>query len=169
VTVPFRAWLAGRELPTVTVPVPTDASAYAAAERELAAAAQALLTAHQSGETDLEAERAAYGRAAAALDEVPTRRLTLRALPADVWDELVEAHPPTDEERAKGASWAVKTFRPVLIAASVQAEAGEEPLSAEEWTDAVSAGHLTLGELNRLFDEAISLNGRAPRVSTGKG
>lgn len=165
----LRAWLAARELPTVPVPIPTDAAAYAAAERAVEDAARALLVEQSRGSVDTEAERARLAQAERDLAAQPVRVVKVRALPGDVWEELVAAHPPTEAEQARGDEWHVPTFRPALLAGSVLPDEGEEPLTPQEWTDAIAAGHVTVGEANRLYEEAVLLNARSPRVSTGKG
>lgn len=98
-----------------------------------------------------------------------TEQLELRALLPQQWDELVEAHPPTPEQATLGALWDLTSFRPALIAESVVTPAGEEPLSAADWADLATGGHITGPEYNRLFNVCYELNDRSPQVSVGKG
>jgi hypothetical protein len=159
----LRDRLRARQLPTTTVILAGDRGAYAAAERELEAANRALLDEQARGSYDLAAERARVEVAQSALDELPVEKVVLRALPPSDWEALVEAHPPP--ESRPGAVWNVATFRAALLAASVVLPEGEDP---PDWDELTRDGHLTAGELNMLFDAAISLNARAPQVSTGK-
>lgn len=93
----------------------------------------------------------------------------LRALSADEWEVLVAEHPPTEAQATRGASWDVTTFRPALLAACVLTPDGEEPLTAEDWTDLASSGAMAAGEVNLLYGTALELNDRSPLASVGKG
>ncbi|MFC5996952.1 hypothetical protein ACFQE5_22330 [Pseudonocardia hispaniensis] len=165
----LREDLFGRPVATAQVPIVLDRAAHDVAARRVEEAARALAAEQARGSFDLDAERAELAEAEAALAAVPVRVVPLRALPPEAWEELIESHPPSEEQRAKGAIWDPKTFRYALLAASVDTPDGEQPLSEGEWRQLAAARHVTDGELNELFDAAISLNGRAPRVSTGKG
>lgn len=165
----LREDLFGRPVATVQVPIVLDRAAHDVAACRLEEAERALASAEARGSWDLDAERAELAAARAELAAVPVRAVPLRALPPPAWEALIESHPPSEEQRAKGAIWDPKTFRYALIAASVATPDGEEPLTEDEWRQLAKGGQVTDGELNELFEAAISLNGRAPRVSTGKG
>lgn len=96
-------------------------------------------------------------------------RFELRAIPPQEWEALVGLHPPTEAQQKAGDLWNVATFRPALLAVTVAAPEGEDPLSEADWADAAAQGWMTIGELNTLLGVAISLNDRSPLVSVGKG
>jgi hypothetical protein len=96
-------------------------------------------------------------------------RIELRAIPADVWEALVAAHPPTGEQAEQGADWNVATFRPALLALTVVTPEGEEPLTEADWAQLASSGAMSIGELTLLFNVAVALNDRSPLASVGKG
>ncbi len=162
----LRDRLRARQSPTVSVVLAGDRAGFEAAERELAAAERALLAEQARGSFDVAAERARVELAQSALDELPVERVTVRALPPSDWEALVEAHPPPDGGKQNNAVWNVSTFRTALLAVSVVLPDGEDP---PDWDELTRAGHLTAGELNMLFEAAITVNARAPQVSTGKG
>lgn len=93
--------------------------------------------------------------------------VTLRGLPADEFQVLIEEHPPTAEQAAAGDIWNEDTFRPALLSASEVPLDGEQPLSPEDW--AALGPTMPLGERNALFDTALALNDRAPLDAVGKG
>ena len=99
----------------------------------------------------------------------PDELFELRALPPDEWEILVDEHPPTEEQRARGDSWNVLTFRPALLAACVLTPDGEEPLTAEDWAELAAGRGMAAGELNLLYGTALDLNDRTPRDDVGKG
>lgn len=164
----LREWFAGRELPTVVVPLPTDATAYASAEDAVAVAAQRLLDERAAGSADVEAEKHALAQARAALAAQPVRGILLRALPGREWETLVAAHPPDEDAAAKGYRWNVTTFRPALVAESMVPGEGMGKFTAAEVEQLLDTGKLTIGELYRLYDDAVTLNSRSPLVSVGK-
>lgn len=96
-------------------------------------------------------------------------RIELRAIPADVWEALAAAHPPTAEEAEQGADWNISTFRPALLALSVVTPEGEEPLTESDWGQLATSGAMAAGELTLLFNVAVALNDRSPLASVGKG
>lgn len=165
----LRGDLFARKPATAQVPIVLDRAAYDAAAQAVDEAAQVLAEEQGRGAWDLDAERARLAAARAALGEIPVRIVTLRALPPDVWDEMIEAHPPTEEQAGRGAQWNSKTHRLPCVAASVVTPDDEEPMTVEDWELLAKGGHITDGELNRLYEAAVVLNGRSPQVSTGKG
>lgn len=106
----------------------------------------------------------------AAVDEV-TKVLTFRAMGARRYDELVDEHPPTDQQQAEAqerfnrpAPYNPDTFPVALIAASLV----EPELTVEEveriWNE------WNRDERLALFEAAMDVNSRATRVGDlGKG
>ncbi|WP_438491880.1 hypothetical protein [Streptomyces asiaticus] len=83
---------------------------------------RARLLAESDTDNGVFAERAAdaaqrYKAAAEALREASVF-LAFRALPRPVLEELLHAHPPTDQQAAEGAAFNPETFPAALIAAS---------------------------------------------------
>lgn len=105
----------------------------------------------------------------AAAEGADPERFELCAIPPGEWEALVALHPPTEQQVAVGDQWNIATFRPALLAVSVNPPDGEDALTESDWADAAAQGWLTIGELNVLFGVAISLNDRSPLVSVGKG
>lgn len=132
----LREQLLGRQLPHATVPLRMDFSA----------------------EVD---------RAEAELGQrVPEAyvEIKLRAIPPDDFQALVDAHQPTDEEREKGARWAV-TFGPAVLEACVI----DSDLAAEDWAFLMAQNHMAAGEVITLVHAAVAANDRSPDVLWGKG
>lgn len=163
-----RDRLLGRRIPPVPVTLRADFSpesdaAYAAVE----SATQALQIAEASG-GDTTAARERLEAAQAALEPF-AELLHAVTLAPDVYDDLVDAHPPTDEQRAKGHIWDPETFVPALLAACLQQD-GEPVMSAEDWDEwSHTPGAAASGELATLFGLCLALNDRAPAVRVGKG
>lgn len=94
--------------------------------------------------------------------------VTVRALPGDEWDALVQLHPPTERQREEGWGWNLATFRPALLAACVVTPDGEEPLTEVEWAELLVRS--TVGDREALFGAAIDVNeNRWPGTDVGKG
>lgn len=165
----LREQLRGRSLPTEVVRLPRDPAEHARRERALAAAQWALDEARASGGLDTAGLRARVADAQAALDEAPCLEVTLRTVPPPEWEALVELHPPTDEQQARGMQWNPATFRPALLVACVVTPDGEDPLTADDWVQVVKAGELATGEFNTLCNAAVQLNLRSPASAVGKG
>lgn len=87
--------------------------------------------------------------------EPPT--VVVRALPADEYEALVAAHPPT----VRGAAFDRRTFAPALLAACVDDGDGD-PLSASGWAHVLANGPLSAGEVGELFEAARRVNDRKP-------
>ena len=164
----LREQLRGRSLPTEVVRIPTDPGEYARCERALAGAQWALDEARASGGLDTAGLRARVGGAQAALDALPVIEVTLRTLPPPEWEALVELHPATEEQQARGMQWNATTFRSALLAACVVPAEGDEPLTADDWEQVVKDGELAAGEYNTLCNAAVQLNLRAPLSAVGK-
>lgn len=165
----LRDQLRGRSLPTEVVRLPTDPGEYSRRDRALSAARWALDEARASGRPDTAGLRARIADAQAALDACPVFEVTLRTLPPPEWEALVELHPATEEQQARGMQWSAATFRPALLAACVVPPEDEpEPLTAEYWERVVKDGELAAGEYNTLCNAAVQLNLRAPLSAVGK-
>lgn len=93
--------------------------------------------------------------------------IELRALPADEFQVLMDEHPPTADQAAAGDTWDETSFRPALLAASEVPLDGEDPLTAEEWADLLTA-RMPLGERVHLWDTVLGLNDRTPAADLGK-
>lgn len=162
--------LRARSHPTESVPLPLDPQAYARAERELLAAMAALEEARAEGVVDLDRLEARVDAAQVVLDTCEVEKVTVRALPPEEWEALVDLHPPNEAQRANGALWNITTFRPALLSLSVVPAEGEEPLSEADWAAlSKEAGALAAGELNALFNASVSVNFRTPSSAVGKG
>jgi hypothetical protein len=79
--------------------------------------------------------------------------VSLVAIGADEYDELLAAHPPTKEQRVEGNSYNPDTFAPALIA-----ECAAEPKLSLEQTTAIWKGSTwSRGELRDLFMACVNL------------
>lgn len=161
----LREALRARTRPTATVRLPVDPAGYADALREVDAARLALA----SAVGDRAAPQARMADAQQRLDAVEVLTVDMRALAAADWEALVEAHPPSDEQRSRGADVNMASFRPALLAASVVVADGDQGLTEVEWAELAGSGQVAAGELELLFGTAVTLNTRSPQVSTGKG
>ena len=97
-----------------------------------------------------------------------TMHVTLRALPADDYQALKDAHKPSDPEKLKkGYEWEEATFAPALLAASIV----DPPLTADEakdlWSDS-GPGAPSLAERATLFLTARDLNETVPDLGFTK-
>jgi hypothetical protein len=165
----LRDQLRGRALPTEVVRLPMDPAAWTRAERARGEAQWALDEARGSGGRDTSGLRARVAAAQEQLDGLPCLEVTLRTLPPPEWEALVELHPATGDQQERGMQWNPATFRPALLAACVVPADGDEPLSAEDWSQVVKDGELGAGEYNTLINTAVALNLRAPASAVGNG
>lgn len=147
--------LRGRSLPVEEVVLPLEPVAHAAAVR-------AVLEAQAAG------DGARVESARAALDALPVLAFECATLPPADWENLIDQHPPTDEQAARGWAWDPKALRLPALAAAVTLK-GHGQQSAERWGELYDAGSLSAGELDELFGTVVALNSRAQRVSLGKG
>lgn len=161
--------LRARKLAQEEVVLPADPVGYAAAERAVEVAQRELLQGQAAGRTDLGLEIAALAEARAVLAGQAVEVFTVRCLAAERYEELVEDHPPTAQQRTQGWLWNVDSFRPALLAAAVSTAEGEPDLAELDWRQLARDGNLAAGELDLLFYTAVQLNTRQPQVSTGKG
>lgn len=82
--------------------------------------------------------------------------VTVTALPALRFDELLAEHPPTDAQRFDGLTFDPETFVPALLAACV-----DGGWSAQDWVEQMRAG---TSEVVELFTTVYELNRRIPDV-----
>jgi hypothetical protein len=76
-----------------------------------------------------------------------------RALPSKAYDEMIEAHPPTSEQKKAGQVYNVDTFAPALISAVSL----EPALSVEEARTIYTSPDWSGGELTTLFIKALQV------------
>lgn len=159
----LRDRLRGRQLPQASVGIRLDWSEESyAVLREADAAEQRLQnTKINDPQRDAIREEAAEARAKA---DSFFETVTVRALPAAEFEELLNAHQPTAEQSKDGFAFNRDTFFPALLARCVE---GTE--TAEEWIEMISSGELIMGEVGTLFTVAMELNDRSPNVTLGKG
>lgn len=112
---------------------------------------QAALAAAQA---DLEAAQAAFDNAAIVL--------RFQALERKPYMELIQAHPPTEEQAEDGSPWNENTFCPALIAAASLNGITEEDAAhyMEEWAQ---------GEAVTLWNTAYGVQTDVSRLDVGKG
>lgn len=81
--------------------------------------------------------------------------VTVRALPAEEWDALVQLHPPPDGRPEDG--WNLATFRPAALHACVVSPPDEgEPLTEQQWAQLLIK--TPIGDRERLWDAVIAVN-----------
>lgn len=157
---------AQRQRPQETFPLRMDFGPESvAAEREFEAAAAELASARERGLPDVGALTRRVESARAAREQF-YEFLTVAALPPDEFDDLIAAHPPTDEQRAKDqrAVWNHTTLVPALLAASIDSD-----MTADDWAEVTSKGPVATGEVGALFNAAMRVNDRTPDPTVGKG
>jgi hypothetical protein len=82
--------------------------------------------------------------------------LSLVALSAIAYDELMAAHPPTKDQKAEGSAYNPDTFAPALISAVVA-----DPKMSEEQTTAIWTSETwNRGELRDLFMGCVNICSR---------
>ncbi|MGC9539980.1 hypothetical protein [Streptomyces sp. UG1] len=157
-----------RSLPERVLQICDDAALRAEYDEAKRAADRARILAESDTDNGVFAERAVeasrrYEAAAEAL-QAASVYLTFRALPRPVIEELLHAHPPTDEQAADGAAFNPDTFPAALIAAS--SADGMTEAEARELRDAWSAP-----DANALWEAAweVQQEARADRADLGKG
>jgi hypothetical protein len=80
-------------------------------------------------------------------------KLTVRTISVRRWEELIEAHPPGEDEDAD-SQWG-PTFIPALLAESIEGD-----ITEADWQDYIDAGVLTSGEIAELANITVELNHR---------
>lgn len=108
----------------------------------------------------LDAAEKALADAQRAVDAA-TIALTFQSLPRTEFEDLIKAHPPTEEQAEDGDVWNIDTFAPALVAASsVDGMAVEDAqFFIAEWSAA---------EARSLFDAALGVQ-QTNRMDLGKG
>ena len=76
-----------------------------------------------------------------------------RALSSKEYDKLLEKHPPSTREKAKGATYTVDTFAPALISAV----SAEPQLTVEQATELYNSDEWSGGEISTLFVNALRI------------
>ncbi|GGL03364.1 hypothetical protein [Streptomyces flaveus] len=157
-----------RSLPERVLQICDDAARRTEYDEAKRAADRSRLLAESDTGSAVFAERAAlavqrYEAAAEAL-RAASVYLTFRALPRPVIEELLHAHPPTDQQAADGAAFNPDTFPAALIAAS--STDGMSEAEARELLDAWSAP-----DANALWEAAweVQQEARTDRADLGKG
>lgn len=160
-----------------TLPSETYKIAEKDSQLEQAAYAAAKMALRRLESKGTKKSTAAYKAAVKAVDETQAAldacfiELTVRALPANVYDDLQSDHPPTAEQEAKAkeageeVAWDEDSFRPALFAACVDGD-----LTAEDWAE--QARNMSKAEVRELWVLCLNLNefSRNPDLdSVGKG
>lgn len=159
----LRDRLRSRQLPQATVGIRLDWSeeSYEVMREAEISEEQLRLTPGDSPFLDEVKNRSAEARAKA---DAFFETVTMTALPAADFEELMNAHQPTAEQREQGFGFNRETFFPALLSACV-----EGPESPEDWAEMIHSGELVMGEVSTLCRVAMELNDRSPSVSLGKG
>jgi hypothetical protein len=79
--------------------------------------------------------------------------LSLTALSATEYDELMAAHPPTNEQKKDGSAYNPDTFAPALIAEVVS----DPKMSVEQTTEIWTSKQWNRGELRDLFMGCVNI------------
>lgn len=163
-----RERLLGRRLPPTEVIIRVEFGPAAdAAEAEHRDAVHALTNLRLAGLDVADAEgRAATARAAL----VPfCEVLQVHPIAADLFEQLVGDHPPSEEQRRRGDQWNTATFAPALLAACIGVDE-VDPMTEKDWREWWTTPRAAAaGELGKLFDTCLQVNDRSPDVQVGKG
>lgn len=162
-----RERLLGRRLPPTTVRIRVDFSTESDSIRaELESAQRALAEAVTAEEVASARQRVDTCQARwDACHEV----LTVNPLAPHAYDELISAHPPTDEQRDHGFEWNPDTFVPALLAACIGQDA-DDPMTEQDWAEWISTPQAAAsGEVALLVHTCIQVNDRSPDIQVGKG
>jgi len=118
------------------------------------------------GEARARAEEAAAAVEAAQIYET----LTVSPLAPLEYEALIQAHPPTDEQRELGYIWNPDGFMPALLAASIGRDLPEEDrMTEKDWVSLLtSSSAASAGELTALYGLCVRMNDRAPDLHMGK-
>lgn len=158
-----RERLLARSRPSVVHHLKVDDDG--AAQAELAAAKEALETAHfrvdeGAGQAVADAEaRLAKARQAVQACYEP---VTITALPPTAFERLAGEHPPAEDKKKDPQTGVLpwgETFPRALFLACVPR--GEEELTVEEWEELLDGG-VSQGEREALFNAALEVNARWP-------
>jgi len=161
--------LLNRELPSIEYPFeiknPTDLT------RQLTAAestANDILRSGKKTSTKYKTAKRDLESIARALEGCYVK-IKITSLPADEYDALIDAHPPTAEQKTKEGEgdtiWNEDTFRPALLAACT-----DEGMTADDWSAALKK--MSKGERRSIWVAVLTLNesNRQPNLdAVGKG
>lgn len=118
-------------------------------------------------------DKAAQNRAQAEVDKVQAEvdacfyRVHFKGLSSDAdLDALMNAHPPTDEQRDKGLAYNPDTFDLALLVASIT---GDDEMTEDEWRAEVYSDKWTRADRRRLFDTVTAANTQSFSDSIPKG
>lgn len=161
---------------TVPVTIHHDDELVDAYEQTAAAYARALLLAEdnpsQAQLDELDGLELAKEQAAQALREHSTF-LTFRSMGRKAYQELIEAHPPTEEQKEQykeehgvEAPYDAETFAPALVAACAYDSSGELVWTVEEVTEIFDEWNSS--EIVTLFQAAIQCNNARRVTDLGK-
>ncbi|MGE4164070.1 MAG: hypothetical protein AB7G23_20275 [Vicinamibacterales bacterium] len=89
--------------------------------------------------------------------------MSARPLPPDLWERLVDDHPPTLAQRAAGHGWDPHSIRWPSIAASCLVD--DQPLDEAQWRELHEAGGLADHEVDLLAAVVAQLSARAVQAS----
>lgn len=163
-----RERLLGRRIPPTRVSIRADFSV----ESDIAlgvvdTARQALLAAQARGDDPAPFQQRLDEAEAAA--EAFYEVLTVSPIPANQYEALVDAHPPSEDLRKQGYQWDPVTFVPALLAACIGQDE-DDPMTVEDWAKLASEpAAVASGEIAALFQVCIQVNDRSPDVRVGKG
>lgn len=87
--------------------------------------------------------------------------VTVRALPADDFEALADAHSPQNGD-GESASWHEETFRPALLAACVESD-----MTEDDWASFFKEAG-SYGDQSGIFTVALQVNTRTPSPSVPK-
>lgn len=160
-TANLRQRLRDRQRRSVTYPlaVVDTADAEAALARARSEYQRAVLT-HGEGHADVDTARQAVETAEAREAEC-YEHVVVRALAADEFEALVDAHPATDGETDR-VPWRTATFRPALLAACVDSD-----MTEDDWA-AFFAEQGSYGDRVGIYNAALEVNTRSPAPSVPK-
>jgi hypothetical protein len=82
--------------------------------------------------------------------------VTLKAIGSKAYDDLLAAHPPTNEQRKEGQTYNADTFAPSLISACSVTPALSEEQASQIWT----SNEWSRGELTQLFLGCVEVNSK---------
>lgn len=109
---------------------------------------------------------------ARAVEEDAVVAVRFRSIGRVAWDDLIRAHPPTDEQTAEakkegtdGLNFNPDTFPPAVVAASVD----EPKLTAEQVAAMWDSPDWNQAELTVLFTAALEVNNSRHTLDLGKG
>ncbi|MGH3427347.1 MAG: hypothetical protein ACRDQZ_07225, partial [Mycobacteriales bacterium] len=92
-------------------------------------------------------------------------QVTITALPPITMEELIAQHPPP-QTKPGGQE---KIFNPATFVPAVLAACVDSDVTEADWTEYITTGALTIGEVDDLFHAVWTLNYRAPSPDLPKG